>query len=30
VMLTMAGVTACHHVAVLYREEKLELEVGSA
>ena len=30
VMLTMAGVTACHHVAVLYREEKLELEVGGA
>jgi hypothetical protein len=29
-MLTLAGVTAAHHVAVLYREEKLELEVGGA
>jgi archaetidylinositol phosphate synthase len=30
VMLSMAAFTACHHIAVLYREEKLELEVGGA
>ena len=30
VMLTMAVVTVCHHIAVLYREEKLDPEVGGA
>jgi phosphatidylglycerophosphate synthase len=30
VMLTMAAMTACHHLAVLYREEKLDAEVGGA
>jgi len=28
VMLSMAAGTACHHIAVLYREEKLDPEVG--
>jgi hypothetical protein len=28
VMLGMAISTACHHIAVLYREEKLDAEVG--
>jgi phosphatidylglycerophosphate synthase len=30
VMLGMAISTACHHIAVLYREEKLDAEVGGA
>lgn len=30
VMLAMVLDTACRHIAVLYREEKLELEVGGA
>jgi phosphatidylglycerophosphate synthase len=30
VMLVMAAVTSCRHVAVLYREEKLEVEFGGA
>jgi len=30
VMLGMAISTSCHHIAVLYREEKLELEAGGA
>jgi phosphatidylglycerophosphate synthase len=29
-MLAMATDTACRHIAVLYREEKLELEIGGA
>jgi phosphatidylglycerophosphate synthase len=28
VMLSMAAATACHHIAVLYREEKLDSNVG--
>jgi phosphatidylglycerophosphate synthase len=29
-MLAMVTLTACRHIAVLYREEKVELEVGGA